>query len=331
MTLEADYPNLDAETIGLLTELTSGDPLDITALPREEARAIASEYLGMMAGSWNPPECSVQPIDLNGPASGLLIRPKKKPHHSAPLVIWFHGGGWIFGSAALHVPYGREFAARAECLVAEVDYPLSPETRGRELIDICISSTEEIIRRHQVSADGFLGIGKKRRPVIVGGESAGATLALFVGQALGAAIVDRVVVANPLVDFRRDAAYESRVRFGDDRIMQSWPEFDWFIDQFAVDADRGPLSFVTSDFQSMPPTSILLGEYDMLLDEGLKCAEAIRKDRGTAESQTISGAIHNSIEFGPNTLAGERFISAISYHLSLQGQIDRGLVGDHAT
>ena len=317
MALSDDYPNLDDETIRLLTELTEGDPVDITSLSRNEARAMALEYLSMMAGSWTPPECSVIPIDLPGPASGLLIRPKSRPPAKAPLVIWFHGGGWIFGSAALHAAYGCEYAARANCLLAEVDYPLSPETRGQELIDICVASAREIIRRHQISAEGYFGIGVKKRPIILGGESAGATLALFVGLALGSDMVDKIVVANPLVDFRPGVDYPSRSKFDDARLMQSWPEFGWFIEQFAAEQDRRRLSVIVSPIRGMPKTSVVVGEYDMLLDEANACVDVISAAGFAAETIMIRGAIHNSIELGPNTAAGERFIAAISDRLSI--------------
>lgn len=317
VSLNEKFPNLDQETIAILSEMTGGDPFDITAIPISEARGIATEFLSMVGGSWTPPDCAAQSIKLKGGHSAVLIEPQSRPQKAAPLVIWYHGGGWVFGSAELHEPYGKEYAHRAGCVLAEVDYPLSPETSGRELIEACTQSALELISRFTETSAGFFGWGRTKRPVVIGGESAGATLAMFVASKLGSALVDKVVVANPLVDFRRNVDYASRTRFADDAIMQDWSEFDWFIDQFAPEAKRQDLSIISHVSHDFPEIVILLGEYDMLLDEGEAFARALRAAGGRCESRTIPGAIHNTIEFGPVTPGGIAFIEAIAEELKV--------------
>lgn len=319
MHLKHKFPNLDPETINILSEMTGGEPLDITGVPIEEARIMATSYLSFVGASWIPPQCSTKPMEIEGVVSGILIQPELRIEADAPLVIWFHGGGWVFGSAALHEPYGREFASRSKCIIADVEYPLSPGTIGQHQIDYCVRTSREIITKYGQSAGGLFGWGKVKRPVVVGGESAGATLALFVAKELGKGLVDKVVVANPLVDFRETTEYASRLGCTDERIMQTWPEFEWFIDQFAPPSQRSALSIITHASSAFPETTVLLGEYDLLFDEGVSLAVAIRNAGGLCKARIIQGAIHNSIEFGPVTPAGTSFFDAIAEEIRSVG------------
>ena len=86
----------------------------------------------------------------------------------------------------------------------------------------------------------------------------------------------------------------------------------WFINQFVSTDQRAARSpMIRCATADGPSTSLILGEYDMLRDEGLALVRAIKTAGGSANATIICGGIHNSVEFGPRTIAGEKFIAQI--------------------
>lgn len=302
--LQNDYPNLDSHTLDRLAAFYTGENLDLSSMPIIAARSLAEDYLRQLSASLKAP-LPAAAIDRTTCALPHGLGNAYIYHHSpenaeTPLVIWFHGGGWVLGSAALHAAWGAEFAARAQCTFIDVDYPLAPENAYDTIINSCVST---LAHCKSISRNS------ENRPIIVGGESAGATLALLLASKVDG--IDRVVAVNPIIDLRKAVHYDSRRDFDDPRLMQSWSEIEWFINQFVDDGEREPASIILSPLD-LPAVKLILGEYDMLLDESLAFSRAVAHAGGAIAVKIISGALHNSVEFGPGTKAGKRMIEAIA-------------------
>ena len=108
-----------------------------------------------------------------GVAADTYIPSAPGPH---PALIWFHGGGYVFGSAALDGTRMQAWSHELGCVVASVDYRLAPDHPFPAAHDDAVGSLDWLIR----SAES-LGVDTNR--VVIGGASAGAGIAAGLGLA----------------------------------------------------------------------------------------------------------------------------------------------------
>ncbi|MBL0373453.1 alpha/beta hydrolase fold domain-containing protein [Rhizobium sp. KVB221] len=205
--LVRNYPHLDAATVGRLAMLTDGPPFDLASVPVAVARELASRYLTEMGNGWAPTETLREVHQFQAGLEAHVFQARQTLTDAAPLVIWFHGGGWVFGSASLHAPWAREIAKLANCLLVDVDYPLAPEASCGEMLEACVASVRWCA---ETISSRFGSTG--RRKILIGGESSGAHLALLTGAALGPSEVDGIVAVNPITDLRANRGVVSALR-----------------------------------------------------------------------------------------------------------------------
>ena len=151
-----------------------------------------------------PPDvASVAELQADGPAGAIpvrLYRPRGSDAGTGlPLLVYFHGGGWVIGDLDTHDTLCRELANGAGCAVASVDYRLAPEHRFPAAVDDCIAATRWL-RRHA----GALQLDATR--LAVGGDSAGGNLAAVVAIAArdeGGLPIKFQLLIYPATDSRR--------------------------------------------------------------------------------------------------------------------------------
>ncbi|MGC1440766.1 MAG: alpha/beta hydrolase, partial [Burkholderiaceae bacterium] len=113
-------------------------------------------------------------IPVNGADIALRIyRPDDSDN--LPVLVWFHGGGWVFGDLDSGELACREMAAQAQCAIVNVDYRLAPEHQFPVALEDCIAATHWVIENA-----GKLSFDINR--MAVGGDSAGGNLAASVAQ-----------------------------------------------------------------------------------------------------------------------------------------------------
>ena len=95
-----------------------------------------------------------------------------------PVLVWFHGGGWVIGSAEASLAVCRDLAAAAGCAVVSVDYRLAPEHPAPAAVMDCTAVTKWVLEHGSE-------IGLDHRRVAVGGDSAGGNLSALVALDLG--------------------------------------------------------------------------------------------------------------------------------------------------
>lgn len=294
--LAADYPNLDQETIERLAEYAAEPPMDMDQISVTEARQIADAYLDDCGSRWTAPAVPFVVEAIGEDCEAWIYRPQAM-QGDAPFLLWLHGGGWVFGSARLHCPWAQEIASRTACPVIDLDYPHAPEHDLPTIVAACVAAIRSLSLRYPAAR------------FILCGESAGATLALLAAADVHDSLTGLIVI-NPLIDLDSDLPrHPSRCTFNDQRLMQSWDEVRWFLAKLLHD---GSPPFSLADRlkdAALPPTEMILGEYDLLHDEGQQFAASVRRTNVTVES--IRGAIHNSLEFGATSAAGFAMFDAI--------------------
>jgi acetyl esterase len=288
----------DAETLVETIRATNQPPMSERGV--EGARAYLEERAA--AAPAGPPLrlVSDELVDEGDAAVTVRVYQPEAPRGS-PLVVYFHGGGWVVGSLDTSDGFCRRLAATAECVVASVDYPLAPEHRFPAAVECAVRAIEWAAQH----ADSW---GANTTRLVVLGDSAGGNIAtVAVGRLAraGKDLVRRQILAYPGVTADRGA---SGSPFGTD-----WPLTDadrvWFIDQYApdeqtrVDPDVAPL---LSDVAGMPRTTLLLGGCDPLLSEGLAYAGHLWSAGVSVDLHLYSGQIHGFLTFDETILPSSR-------------------------
>src|SRR6185437_2641237 len=158
----------------MMIQVLSDSGLTFTADATPESRRAA-----MIAATTNPafpkqPVHDVVDRTIPGPAGALPVRVfRPSAQTGLPLLLWFHGGGWVTGNLDTHDQLGRLLADAVGAVVVSVDYRLAPEAKFPAAADDCLAAYEwALARADEVGADA--------RRIAIGGDSAGGNLAAVV-------------------------------------------------------------------------------------------------------------------------------------------------------
>lgn len=205
-----------------------------------------------------------------------------------PLVLFYHGGGWVVGSIETHDATARALAVASGAAVLSVEYRLAPETPFPGPLDDCHDALN-----WAVGHAANLGIDAKR--LAVAGDSAGGNLAAAVAirarDAGGPKLAHQLLI-YPVTDTDfKNGSYSENAEgyFLTTRMMQ------WFWTHYVGDHSKPhPHAAVLrhNDLSGLPPATILVAQYDPLRDEGLEYAAALEKAEVPVETELASGMIH---------------------------------------
>jgi acetyl esterase len=208
-----------------------------------------------------------------------------------PVVVYFHGGGWVIGDLDTHEGLCRELAVEARAIVVAVDYRLAPEHPFPAAADDACAVLAAVL-------EGPEELGTDPSRVVVAGDSAGGNLAAVAAQwavAHGHALAGQVL-AYPVADTRTDtASYESfATGHGLTREVMGW-----FLDAYLPDGtdrdDPGAAPLRSPDLAGVAPALVITCELDVLHDEGLAYAEALRSAGVAVEQVEVPGMVHGAL------------------------------------
>lgn len=208
-----------------------------------------------------------------------------------PVLVYLHGGGWTSFSLDTHDRLMREYAARGGGAVVGVDYSLSPEVRFPVALSE-IAETLEWLRRE--GADHGLDTAN----IVIGGDSAGANLALAAmmrAREAKAGSAKGMLLNYGAFDERPRA---SHARYGGPEYMLTPEEMDWFWRNYRGD-DRLPDPLATplnGSFDALPPAFMCIAECDILRDENLVVAEKLEEAGAAVDVHVYQGATHSFLE-----------------------------------
>lgn len=221
-----------------------------------------------------------------------IYRPVEADPHQAPLpvVVFFHGGGYVLGDLDSHDALARSLANGARAVVVSVDYPLAPEHKFPTQIDTGFAATTWV-----VDHAGQLGVDPER--LAVAGDSAGgnlaAVLALKARESSGPRIALQLLI-YPDLDFRREnwSITELAGRYGNiTREAQVW-FMDHYLDDAAQRLDPRVSPVLEPDLTGLPPAYVVTAEYDALRDEGEHYAARLAEAGVPVTVRRYDGMIH---------------------------------------
>jgi acetyl esterase len=242
---------------------------------------------------------SVTDLQAVGPHGAIPLRAYRplgsRSGEALPVLVYFHGGGWVIGDLDTHDVLCRELANGAGCAVVAVDYRMGPEHRFPAAVDDCIAATRWL--RDQA---GTLGLDASR--LAVGGDSAGGNLAAVVAldarDAGDLAIVFQLLI-YPATDMRRGAP--SHVSNGQGYLLTS-DTIRYFHDHYitdpAHDLDWRASPLLRDDLSRLPPALLITAGYDPLRGEGLAYADRLTEAGNRATYICFERQIHGFITMG---------------------------------
>ena len=215
-----------------------------------------------------------------------LYRPRPGP---LPVLVYFHGGGWVWSSVDTHDRLAREYAAASGCAVVSVDYALSPEARFPQALEEC-AAVARFLGEHGAA----WGLDPTR--IAVGGDSAGGNLAL--GTALylrdaGGPALRGILALYPVCD--ADFTRPSYRRFGPGGYFLTEEKMRFYWNAYAPEpaTRRNPLATpLNADLRGLPPTLVQLAELDVLRDEGQAMAKRLQDAGVPTTLDVVPGVIH---------------------------------------
>lgn len=261
---------------------------------REEIRHAAASVAGRPLGL-----ARVEPRTVQGAAGPLAAR-LYVPHERAgadpaPLLIFFHGGGWVVGDLDSHDAPCRLLARSAGARVLAVDYRLAPEHPYPAAADDAFA-----VFRHVHAHAGEFGADPDR--IAVGGDSAGgnvsAVCCLLAAADGGPAPAFQLLIYPVTDNSRQDSA---SYRLFSDGFFLTGEQMDWYrAHYFGADEARlvGELKaspLLADDVTGVAPAHIVTAGFDPLRDEGEAYAARLREAGVHVTSRRHSGLIHGCI------------------------------------
>jgi cation diffusion facilitator CzcD-associated flavoprotein CzcO/acetyl esterase/lipase len=224
-----------------------------------------------------------------GPLSYRLYRPASPGPH--PIVVYFHGGGWVLGDQASDDPLCRDLCVRSEAIVLSVDYRHAPEARFPAAVDDGFAAV-------RWAAANARALGGEPGKLAVCGWSAGGNVAAVVCQMArdaGAPHLSGQVLITPVTDC--DLTRPSYVENADGYLLTT-AAMRWFWDHYADPADRAspkasPLR--ARVLAGLPPALVVTCELDPLRDEGVAYADALAAAGVDVRHLACRGQIHTSV------------------------------------
>ena len=208
-----------------------------------------------------PPELTVTVAELGGVPTAEITVDGIEPRH---VVLYFHGGVYVMGEAALAADLASQVGRRTDAKVMSVDYRLAPEHPYPAAVDDALAAYE-----------GLLDNGTAPSDIVLAGESAGGALAvatLVNARDHGLPLPAAAFVMSPYADLTLSGA-----------TMETKSEVDPLMSREALqarvadytagqDAALGLVSPVFADLAGLPPLIIQAGSHEVLLDDAVRLA-----------------------------------------------------------
>ncbi|HVX33514.1 MAG TPA: alpha/beta hydrolase [Solirubrobacterales bacterium] len=292
-----DGQTLSTETHALLTLARwSGSNGFFDGRSVEGARA-ASAYEARVCARPRPIRVAeVRAIEMTGPngpiPARLYVPPLPAPDAPAPLLVYYHGGGWVIGDLDMYEDLSRLIATAAGCLVLSVDYRLAPEHPFPQPLEDAFAAFEwTVANAEALGADG--------ERIGVAGDSAGGNMAAVVcHMALegGGARPAMQLLFYPVTDSVEDT--RSRKLFSDGFILTKadMEKFEAAYLPPGVDASDQRISILQCpDLRGLPPAYVATAGFDPLRDEGEAYALRMRDCGVRVALRRHSGLIHTFV------------------------------------
>ena len=283
---------LDRQARALIERFVSEGTPPVSKLTPTEARRLTREVNRRLR---SPPEPvavvkNMRMSDSSAQIPARLYIPREG--EVLPVLLYFHGGGWVLGDLDSVDSLCRSLANAAGSMVLSVDYKLAPEHKFPAAVEDAYSAIKWI-------ADNATGLNGDPRRIAVGGDSAGGNLAAVVSlmsrDKHGPPVVFQLLI-YPATNYAFDTASYSDNAEG---YWLSKDDMKWFWNHYLHGEEDGRNPYASpsraGDLRSLPPAFVLTAEFDPLRDEGEAYAARLRECGVVVKVTRYDGMIHDFV------------------------------------
>lgn len=230
-----------------------------------------------------------------------------------PVLVYFHGGGWVLGDLNMSDYTCRCLANDGKCIIVSVDYRLAPEYKFPAAVEDAYTAITWV-------NDNAEAIGGDRDRLGVIGDSAGGNLAAAVSlmardkQTPSLAIQ---ILIYPVTHYNFNT--ESYQKFGSGKFGLTTEEMIWFWHHYLPDKNDGQNHYASpilaEDLTQLPSAFIITAEYDILRDEAEAYAHRLQQAGVSVHLKRYAGTIHSFVGLASVLDIGKQAIADINFYI----------------
>jgi acetyl esterase len=280
--------DLDPQIADIIEALDAGFPRVETMTGAQARSVIRSRFV---APAESEAVGGVDDESIPGPAGDIVVRvyrPAVADTEALPILVYAHGGGFVFCDLDSHDGLCRSFANMIPAVVVSVGYRLAPEHRWPAAAEDVYTATQWVVRN-------ALELGGDSERIVVGGDSAGGNLAAVTalmardrgGPSLAAQLLLYPVIA---ADFETESYWVFGKGYYNPR-----PALQWYWDQYvpsAADRKHPYASPLNADLHGLPPAVVVIAGHDPLRDGGIAFGNALEAAGVTTVQRHYDGGVH---------------------------------------
>jgi acetyl esterase len=276
-----------AALLSMLTQMQAKPMQDGSAV---EARLAHAAMIGMVDLEAEKLPV-IRDIVCPGPAGDIALRmyDAKETRAEGPVMVFFHGGGFVIGDLQTYHSVCTYFAKQLDIPVISVDYRLAPEHPFPAAPDDCEAAARWV-------AGNGAALGLNITGLVLCGDSAGGNLAISVTQTLMAKPAAVPVIAQfPLYPVTDSTANGGSMQEFADGYLLTKEVMDWFMQQYRPVSGDLRSDVILGDHAAMPPTLVFTAGLDPLRDQGRAYAEALKSAGVRVIYDEAAGNVHGFI------------------------------------
>jgi acetyl esterase/lipase len=237
------------------------------------------------------PGIRAEELEVDGAAGSLLAtlyRPESPGGGPLPVILYFHGGGWVIANREVYDGGARGLASQAQAIVVSVDYRQAPEHRFPAAWDDALAAYRWLIAE-------AASIGGDPTRIALAGESAGGNLAVATAIAVRDLVLPQpchVLAVYPVAqtNLNTESYIENSIAKPLSRAM-----IKWFVNHLIRDEEdlKDPrLALTHAQLVGLPPVTIINARLDPLRSDGAKLEDALEDAGVLVERREYSGVAH---------------------------------------
>jgi len=283
--------SLHPEVESMLKALDAGFP-DVTTVPPPELRDLIRSRRAPLRHL--PAMRDVHDITIEGPGGDIALRVYRPEHpeDEIPVVVFAHGGGFVFCDLDSHDEFCRSMAEGVGVVVVSVDYRLAPEHRAP-------AAHEDMVAALEWAAVNVTAYGGDPTRIVLAGDSAGGNLAATVAIAArdgGGPAVFGQALFYPVID--DDFETESYRKYGSG-YYNTTKAMKWYWEQYAPDGTADPRVIPTraDSLAGLPPAVVITAELDPPCSAGDDYAQRLAEAGVDVRHRRFDGLFHGFLTF----------------------------------
>ncbi|MCC5015761.1 MULTISPECIES: alpha/beta hydrolase [unclassified Legionella] len=285
-------------------------------LPVSEGRAIFDKLQELKS---EKPDVDIEdhtlPVGPKGKVSIRIIRPKGAKE-TLPVLMYYHGAGWVFGDYQTHGRLVRELAVGSHAAVVFVNYSLAPEEQYPTQIEEAYAATKYV-------AENGKKFNLDTSRFVVAGDSVGGNMTIvmtLLAKERGGPKIDYQVLIYPVTDANFENGSYKEFSEGPWLTKKA---MEWFWDNYLPNKEKRkeitacPLKASIDQLKGLPPALVINGECDVLRDEGEAYAHNLNAAGVSVTGIRHHGTIHDFLMINDiaDTPACRNAIETINAHL----------------